>query len=57
MSHYENAICPNCYQKLGRYRVDITNVTKSHGYCPKCHESYTVIYGKEDLKTEKGYVK
>lgn len=55
MSESKKAKCPSCHKELpGTYRIDLYE-SRTRGYCPNCHERYTVIYGNGKIRTQKEY--
>ncbi|WP_195603793.1 hypothetical protein [Clostridium tyrobutyricum] len=55
MADYRKVKCPSCHDKdLGPCRIDLKNEFKLHGYCGKCHEQYTIVYGNGKIKAIKG---
>ena len=47
-------VCPFCGAKHNPVRCDGSE-SKTHCTCNKCKESYTIISGNGECRTEKGY--
>ena len=54
MGEYRYAVCPYCgSQSEGKYRVDVSQASRSYTSCGGCQRKYIVLHGKNHIETVK----
>ena len=54
MGEYRYAVCPYCgSQSEGKYRVDVSQASRSYTSCGSCQRKYIVLHGRNNIQNIK----